>query len=239
MPRKSVWRLLMDVIVSPGEAFAEIAQRQGLTWVLPALLVLLSLAVYVVAAAPYLAQMAYKQLQTQASAMPPDQAKVVLQQAQQFTRPVFVMVSSSLSGAVIQVLVWLLVSGVLYFSILIAGADATYSAVWAVTPWLFIPEAARNLVTAVWVYVHRALLSYQGLSFLIATGDVRADARNPLFGVLQQVDLFNAWHAVLVYIALRRGLGLSRGSSLVVTVIYLAIMLAVSALPAFMAGMVG
>lgn len=237
--RTSVWQLLLDVIASPGRAFAEITRRQGTVWLLPAFIVLASLIIYLVVAAPYTAALAQKQLQAQLATLPPDQAETVAQQAQRFVSPVFIIVSGGLTGVVVQALIWLLVSGILYFGILLAGGDATYSAVWAVTPWLFIPEAVRNLVMALWVYMHKALLQYQGLSFLIASGDIQADSRNPLFGVLQQIDLFNAWHVVLVYIALRRGLGVSRGGALVVTVLYVAIMLGLSALPAVIAGVFG
>jgi len=238
-PHTSVWRLLLDVVANPARAFAVITRRQGTVWVLPALLILLSLVVYILIAAPYTAELAQKQLQTQLSTLPPEQAKMVSQQAQRFTRPMFIVVSGSITGTVVQVLIWLLASGILYFGILLSGADATYGGVWSITPWVFLPHAVRNLVLALWTYTHKTLLQYQGLSFLVATGDLQADSRNPLLGVLQQIDLFNVWHVVLVYLALRHGLKLSRGGALGVTIVYILIMLGLSAVPAAVAGIFG
>lgn len=227
----SVWQLLVDVIARPVSAFTEIARRQGVKWLLPAALVIITTLVALVVQAPYLAKEAAKQLQLQLATMPPDQAETVRAQAERLISPTALMISGSLSSVVILGLVWLLMSGTLYFLVLLAGGEATFGAAWAMTPWITLPFAFRNLLQAAWVYTQGSLLRYPGLTFLVATGDMTVDSRNPLFPILAQVDPFGVWYVILVYAALRGGFHMSRRAAVTLTLVYLAIMLGVSVLP--------
>lgn len=231
----SVWSLLIDLLVRPGHAFGQIVRWQGLRWLLPAVLVVIASVVLVVVSAPYAAEEARRMARVEAGTMPPEQAEMVLQQAERFSQPVVVAVSGAVSAVVVQVLIWLAISAILYFGVLIAGGEATYAAAWTVTPWLYIPFALGNTIQAIWVYFRQGLVRYQGLSALVATGDLQVDARNPLYGVLSQVEPFLAWHAFLVYWALRGGLKVSGRTAFWLTVVYLALRLGVSAVPAFIA----
>jgi len=199
------------------------------------MLVIITSVALVVVSAPYSAEEARRMLQVQAGTMPPEQAEAALQQAERFTQPLVIAISQGVSGVVVQVLVWLAVSAVLYFGVLIAGGEATYAAAWTVTPWLYIPFALRNAVAALWVYSRQGLVRYPGLSALVATGDLQVDSRNPLYAVLSQLDLFLAWHAFLAYWALRGGLKVSGRTAFWLTVVYLMLRLGVSAVPAFIA----
>ncbi len=233
----SVWQLLVDVITRPVPAFTAIARSQGVKWLLPAVLVIATTLVALFAQVPYLAEEALKQLQFQLAAMPPEQAEIVRAQAERFVSPAALMISGGLSSVVVLGLMWLLMSGVLYFLVLLAGGEATFGVAWAMTPWITLPFAVRNLVQAAWVYTQRGLLHYPGLTFLVATGDTVADTRNPLFPVLAQTDPFGLWYVVLVYAALRGGFNMSRRAAVILTVVYVAIMLGVSTLPVFVTRM--
>ncbi len=230
----SVWSLLVDVIARPVPAFEAIARWQGVKWLLPAILVIVTTLIALAVSAPYLAEEARRQLQVQLLTMPPEQAEMVRSQAERFMSPRFMLITGGLSAVVIQALLWLLTSGVLYFLALLAGGEVTYGAAWAMTPWLSLPAVARNVVSALWTYTQGALIRYSGLSALVATGDLTVDSRNPLVALLSQVDPFNLWHVVLVYAAVRGGFKMGRGAALVLTLVYAAIMLAVSVVPVFL-----
>ncbi len=227
----SLGQLFVDVIVKPVDAFAAIARAPGVKWLFPAALLILSSLLVLLVQAPYLAEEAQKQLQMQLATMPPDQAEVVRQQAGRLISPVALMVSGSLSAVVILGLMWLLMSGLLYFLAMLAGADVTFGVAWAMAPWITLPFVLRSLLEAAWVYVNHALLRYPGLTFLISTGNLATDTRNPLFPVLAQIDPFGIWYAILVYAALRGGFNLQRRTAVLLTLVYLAIMLGVSTLP--------
>ena len=233
----SVWSLLVDVVARPVPAFAAIARRQGVAWLLPAFLVIGTGLIALVVFAPYLAEEAKRQFQAQLLSMPPDQAEMVRAQAERFMSARFVAITGGLTSVIIQVLIWLLMSALLYVLALLGGGEVSYTAAWAMAPWLTLPSALRNILTAAWTYTQGALVKYPGLSSLVATGDLTVDQRNPLVALLAQVDPFNLWHVVLVYAAFRGGFKMGRGTALVLTIVYAAIMLGVSTLPVFLGRM--
>lgn len=235
----SVWSLLVDVIARPVPAFAAIARWQGVRWLLPALLVIVTALIALAVSTPYLAEEAKRQFQMQLLSMPPEQAEMVKTQAERFMTPQFLLLSGGLSAVVIQGLMWLLMAGVLYFLALLAGGEVTFGASWAMTPWLTVPFAVRNVVTAVWTYTQQALVTYTGLAALVATGDLTVDSRNPWVALLSQVDPFGLWHAVLVYAAFRGGFNMSRRAAIVLTCVYTALMLGLSTIPVFLGRLFG
>ena len=232
----SVWQLLVDVIVRPGHAFAQITRWQGARWVFPAIIVLLSVVVLIVIQAPFAAEEARRQLQTQLGTLPPDQAQTMMEQTARFTTPVFIMITGGLAAIVIQVLAWLLISAILYFAVLIGGGEATFGMAWSVTPWTVLPFALRNLIQAAWEYTHQEVMRYPGLSSLVATGNLDADRMNPLYALLAQIDPLTLWHGFLIYWALRKGLNVPARSAFVLTLVYGAIMLSLGMIPALIAG---
>ena len=234
-----VWYLLVDVIARPVPAFEAIARWQGVKWLLPALLVILTTVITLAVSAPYMVEEAKRQFQMQLLSMPPEQAEMVKAQAEQFMSPRFIMITGSLSAVVIQGLMWLLMAGALYFLALLAGGDVTFGAAWAMTPWLTLPFAVRNVVTAVWIYTQQSMITYSGLGALVATGDLAVDSRNPWVALLSQVDPFGLWHALLVYAAFRGGFNMSRRASLVLAGVYVVLMLGISTVPVFLGRIFG
>ncbi len=233
----SFWQILVDVIVRPTDAFAILARMQGVRWLFPAVLLIVANLFALFVGTPYLAEEAQRQFQLQLATLPPEQAEVVQQQAGRLVSPVALMISGSLSAVVILGLMWLLMSGILYFLVLVAGGEATFSVAWSLAPWITLPAVFRALLEAAWIYVHQELLQYPGLTFLINSGNLIADKRNPLFPVLAQIDPFAIWYAVLVYAALRGGFNLQRHTAVILTVVYLAIMLGISTVPVVVTNM--
>lgn len=238
-PCPSVVVLLRDAVVAPWEAFRAVATCHGVTWLVPALLVVGTGLIALAIQAPYAAAWARQQMEAQLPSLPPQQAELVRQQAEQFVRPTVVLVSGALTMVVVVALMWLLMAGLLYVLLLFAGFEGTFGQAWSVAIWTNLPFAVRNVVQAVWVYTHQALLHYPGLSRLVATGDVLVDQRNPLVAVLAQVDVPGLWHVLLVYWAWRGAWGASRRQAAILTTVYTLIMLLLPTVPVFLARWLG
>ena len=224
--------LLVGIIDRPRETLARVAASPRWRWVWPAALLAISLAVYLALAAPHLQAFARRAAMLQLGAMPAEQAAAAQAQMERFTAlPVVIgnVVISALLGTLIG---WVMAAGILYFSALLAGEDLEFGPVFAITPWLWLPFAARNLAQAAWIAWRGELVTAPGLSGLVATGDFLRDARSPVFALLSQVDLFAAWHLVLVYAGLRALTPMRAGKAATLTAIYAVISLAVRLIPA-------
>lgn len=200
---RSSLALLVSLVDRPSETLAEVAQNPRLRWVWPTILNLASIGLYMGLAAPYLVDAARKAMLLQISQMPPSQAEVVQAQMERFTSLPFVVGSGTISAVLGLFVAWVLAAAILYFGCLIAGEDLTFNTVMALVPWTWMPFALRGMVQAAWTAMRRELIQTPGLSALVSSGNPMADARNPMFAVLSQVDLFALWHLILIYAALR------------------------------------
>jgi hypothetical protein len=102
--------------------------------------------------------------------------------------------------------------------------------------WTRLPIAVYFLVQAVFMFVAQRAINTPGLSTLVATGDLMKDAQNPLFMLLGRLDPFWLWHLFLVVVGLSVAAQFSRVKSLVLTIIYVVVSLAITALPTLLVG---
>jgi len=230
--RSSSLSLLIDIIDRPTETLSQVAANPRWRWVWPTAINVLSIAVYLALAAPYLQEAARKAAMLQLSSMPAEQAAAAQEQIMRFTSMPVIVGSSAVTALVSMALGWVLAAGILYFGSLIAGEDLHFGSVFAIMPWAWLPFALRSFVQGAWIAWQGRLITTPGLSGLVATGDQMQDARNLVFTLLSQIDLFAAWHLVLIYAGLR-GLTRMRPSKAAwLTATYAAISLAVRLVPA-------
>ncbi len=214
------WSLLWDVLTAPRRAFEHLAEAPSRSWWLPALLALLLPIVQVAVSKDLLAEQAKKAALQQLSAMPPDQAEAARAAMTRFFQPAFILLTSSLSLVAALVTAWIFAMIILYFGIALLGRPVKAGVLWPAVAWSWLPLALRPLVQSAWVLYSGTLMVNQGLSFLVATGDPIQDSKNPLYMLASQVDLFNLWHLVLIYLLLRAVGKLGRGSAVFVLVVY-------------------
>ena len=125
----------------------------------------------------------------------------------------------------------------LYFSALIAGGDdMSFGSVFTVSSWTRLPLAIGLLVQAGYIAFSQQGIRFLGLAFLVATGDLMQDARNPLVSLLSRIDLFWLWHLFLVVIGLAVVARFGRGKSLILTLIYAVLVLGFAVLPSLLFG---
>jgi hypothetical protein len=127
-------------------------------------------------------------------------------------------------------------AAILYFGALVAGGEMEFGAVFMISTWTRLPMALYFLVQAVFMLVAQRAVNSPGLSALVATGDLLKDAQNPLFTLLGRLDPFWLWHLFLVVVGLSVVARFSRVKSLVLTIIYAALSLALMTLPTLLFG---
>jgi hypothetical protein len=172
--------------------------------------------------------------------MPADQAEAARAQAGQMVSMPVVLISGLVGGGIALIIGIVGQAALLYFGALIAGGEVDFGPVFTVSAWTRLPMALRSLVQAIFVAVSGRSPQMLGLAALAASGDMLEDARNPLVILLSQADLFWLWHLLLTVLGLAVVARFSRAKSVVLTVVYAVLSLAVVVLPAVLfAGMAG
>lgn len=238
--RESTWSLLIGLIDRPVRTFASLAAHPRWRWLAPLLLVvaafIISLALTGEQQVATATQQMRAQLAAQASQIPPEQMEQVQAQMARFTQPAIVLGAAAATGLLGLLLALLLASAVLYFSVLIGGSDVTFTTIWALAPWTWLPFALRDLVHGIYLRLTGETTPHPGFAGFVAQPGIAANASNPLYLTLAQVDLFALWHLVLVYSLLRGGVRVTRDKALALTLVYAAVSLAVRVLPGLLLG---
>jgi hypothetical protein len=232
-----VWQLLFGIIDRPTATFkAVLARRKWWMWAVPLVVVFVCMSAMMVVRAPYDAELADQQIQRQLASMPPDQAEAARASMETFTSLPFRLATSLITAALALIIGLLGQAAILYFGALVAGGEVDFGPVFTVSAWTRVPSAINFLVQAGFTLVAKRAIQAPGLSTLVATGDLINDARNPLFTLLGRIEPFWLWHLLLVVLGLAVVARFSRRKALVVTVIYVAVSLAISVLPSMLFG---
>jgi hypothetical protein len=227
--------LLASIVDRPTDALAQVTATPQRRWLLPTFLIILSIAVYLAFAAPYLQKATLEAARLQLNTMPADQAAAAEQQMARFTSLPMITGSTAVTALIGTLISWLVAAALLYFTTLISGEDITFGQMFSLAPWLWLPYALQGFVQAAWVAVQRGLILAPGLSGLVTTGNLVEDSRNLTFALLSRIDLFALWHVVLVYAGLRGLTRMGATKAVVLTVIYAALSLAVHLAPTLIA----
>jgi hypothetical protein len=234
----SSWQALAGIIDRPRSTLRAVGEQPRHRWLLPLILMIVGIACWSVVSAPYIAQEAAKQMQKQVATMSPEQAEAVQAQMETFASPVFLGVTTAVSRLLVNLLLWALFAGVLYFVGLVAGGEATYGQVFAIVSWGWVPYVLRDFVQAGYTFANGQLIKQSGLSALVATGNQAEDTANYLYAALAQADIFLLWHLLLIGLGLAALNRFGRGKTLFVVVIYLLIVLGVALIPSLIASFV-
>lgn len=235
---RPLWRLLFGLIDQPGATFKLVLARpRWRLWAVPLLILILAFAVVTVVSLPFAQELARQQAELSLAELPAAQAEAA-RATMDVSLSTPVLLASTLGFGIAALIVGLMAQATfLYFSALIAGGDdLNFGSVFTVSAWSRLPLALGLLVQAGYIGLSQQGVRYPGLSFLVATGDLMQDARNPLLPLLARLDLFWLWHLLLVAVGLAIVARFGRGKSLMLTLIYAALTLAFAALPSLLFG---
>jgi hypothetical protein len=232
-----LWQLLFGIIDKPTATFkAVLARRKWWMWAVPLLVLLLCLAVMTVVRSPYDLEMTRQQMQRQLDSMPAEQAEAARASMETFTSLPVRLAMGLITGIIFVLIGVVAQAAILYFGALVTGGEVEFGPVFTMSVWTRLPSAVYFLVQAGFMIVAKRAILAPGLSTLVATGDIMKDAQNPLFMLLGRVEPFWLWHLLLVVLGLSVVARFSRFKSLVLTIIYAALSLAITVIPSLLVG---
>lgn len=207
--------LSLGMIDRPGQAM-KAATEKPRSWLIPAILIVLSTVVLLYVSQPYAMKLADEQQQMMIERMAAQMSEEQMAQVRANVKPMTPQTYwlAGLGGAlVIAALGWAARGGVAHFTSMAMGGQSTWGPTYAVGVWSMIPYAVRSLLMTVYVLVNKGVMAHSGLSFLVAAEDTMKNARNWQYLALSLVDPFVLWHIILFGIGLVAATKLSKGKA--------------------------
>ncbi|MBN1218634.1 MAG: YIP1 family protein [Anaerolineae bacterium] len=219
---RSLWFHLFGIIDRPVSTFvAVLKRRKWTTWALPLAVVLIAFTLVTIFQTPYTTEFAREQAEKQLATLPEAQVEAARSVMAYTLSLPFMLAMSLLLGYLTIIIGTLVQAAFLYFGSLIwGGDDTTFGSVFTMTNWSRLPLAIAYLVQMGIILVTQSMLQYAGLSFFVGTGDMLADAKNPVYVLLANLDLFWLWHLLLAVWGLSVVARMSRGKSALLVIVY-------------------
>jgi hypothetical protein len=227
---RSLWFHLIGIIDRPVSTFEAVTkQRKWTNWTLPLIIVLITMTVVIVAQAPYTAEFAREQAETQLATMPEAQAEQA-RSVMETTTSVPFMIGMGLLFGYVAIIVGMVVESAFYYfgSVVMGGDDTNFGAVFTMNSWSRLPLAIGYLVQLGIILVTQNMITTPGLSYFVAGDDLMENAGNPIYVLLANIDLFWLWHLVLAILGLAVVTRMSRGKSTVLVILYAILALGIS-----------
>lgn len=239
---ESLLSLLLGMVDRPRRSLGQVLAFPRWKWAAPAVLTLLALVILLLVSARLLAEqaaqqqaLAFSEIEGQLGAMTDAQREEMRQQMTMLVSPPAIAGIALATRTVGLFVGWTIGAAILYFGLVVGGLEIGFGAMFAGYSWTTLPFVVRDLADAAFVVLTGSLRINPGLSYFVATGDVLADARNPLWVLTSQIDLFFLWHVVLVYALIRAAR--QRGGAFGLTLVYVLIYLALRVIPPVLAGL--
>lgn len=228
LERRGAVRLLWDMIVRPRSTLQFISEDGKRVWWVPAFLSVFLVALPVVARAPITAQQSreamsvvQEQFGERAS---PEELEQMEQTMSVVASPLITVVFPAAAGAVGRVVSWLVWAGTLYLAGMALGGRSTFSHMFRMVVWIWIPHALRDLLQAIYISVRDQAIRNPGLSGLVQRGQSVTEmitarpglGQQILSSVLSRVDLFLVWHLILLVIGVVVTMRLARRKAVLV-----------------------
>ncbi len=234
---RPLWQLFFGIIDRPVATFqAVVAQARWFIWAAPLIFFIVCLAVFLILQTPYSIELARQQAESQLASLPADQAEAARAGMETTLSLPFMLASGLGFGTMAMVAVILAQATFLYFTALVSGGETSFGAMFRMSVWSRMPMAIGALTQAGFMAVAGRMIQYPGLSFLVSSGDLLQDARNPLFVLLSGLDLFWLWHLILVVLGVAVAARFGRGKALLLTLLYAVLSLGISVLPTLLFG---
>lgn len=227
---RSLWFHLIGIIDRPVSTFEAVTtRRKWVNWALPLAIVLIALTLVTVAQAPYTAEFAREQAETQLATLSEAQAEQA-RSVMETTTSVPFMIAMGLIFGYLAIAVGMLIESAFYYfgSIITGGNDTNFGAVFTMNSWARLPMAIGYLVQLGIILITQSMITTPGLSFFVAGDDLMENAQNPIYVLLANLDLFWLWHLVLAVLGLAVVARMSRGKSTILVILYAVLSLGIS-----------
>jgi len=208
----------------PGAAMQGVAEKPR-TWLIVALLIVLGSVALLAASQTQQLALAAERTEQMLAALPEAQAEAVRQRpGGGVTTPQTYWIGGLVAIAM-GAIGWLTRGTLIHFGSMALGGVSAWGSSFAVGVWSLLPFFVRDIVQVIYVAVNGKVIEHQGLSFLVASGDMMQNARNLRYAALAQLDPFVLWHLVLltagIAVATRMGRGRAFALALLITAAFI------------------
>jgi len=166
-----------------------------------------------------------------------DQQSQYLESQQNQTNPIFLYGFPFLGGIGGYLIVFMLMSNILYLVLTLSGSRSSKTRIGNVVAWAMVPFGLREFVRFLNVGINKSFVENPGLSQLIDSGASGIMAY--LRGVLGNID---AWYLLFVAFLIIGSLevsGLNKKKTILATLIAIVVILLLQGLPSFLSSMFG
>jgi hypothetical protein len=237
-PRKRLeW--FFSILVKPAKTIKEIASEDRAAWLLP-LLVLTVLTLAIVLVSGPLRQQAILNappvLPPSFEYMTPEQQQQYLQAQASAAGDTQIYMFPMIGAATSLWVSWFVLGGILHLLLTMFGSRTNNTFAFNLAAWASVPFVIRLLVQIVAVLTARQLITSPGLSGFIAAD--ASGAAGFFRIVLSMVDLYLIWQVIILVIGAATITGLKYSKALAAVLISMVILLALAALPGFIASQI-
>lgn len=206
--KTNIAKRMVALFLRPGRFFTDLTAKQKPAWIMPLLVLSVSLALQIGVAGYLRAQAAAMgeiQLPQDWEWWTPEMQNNYMQAAQATQGPVFVYLIPLVGALSSLWLGWAVVSGLLHLISTLLGGRGSMNSAMNVVAWASLPFSLRDILRVVFMLTTNRIIASPGLS-----GFIQGSEPGMLFvaQLLSLVDVFFIWYAVLT------GIGLSINDNL-------------------------
>ena len=212
---------ILEVLLHPKRAFAEIAGETASSWLTPMLALSISSSLVVIVSGflkARAAAMGEIQLPPDWQYWTPDMQNNFMQAQQATQGATFVYIIPLLSALAGLWLGWLILSGLLHLGSTLMGGRGTMGSALNVVGWGGLPFLLRDVLRVVFILIVGHTIVSLGLSGF-AGGAVFMSK------ILSRVDIFVIWNAILLILGFGTADGLTRNKAILVVIVILVVIL--------------
>jgi len=233
--RRWRWDWIFPLFLRPRKTLTAVAEQDKGVWLLPLLLISLLVIFSVLASGP--ARLA--DLQMNSGEMPPDfewwspeQQQQYFDSLQQSQGPVNLYVFPIIGKLIGVWLVWFLTGSILHLILTLSGSRSSNISALNVVGWASLPFGLRGLIQGLAVLISKTSINAAGLSGFVGSESAGAEFISPLLAL---VDIYLIWHFILLLVAARPLSKLPRTRAWLAVLFTILILLALQAVPGFIA----
>jgi hypothetical protein len=237
--RATHFEWVLPTFLRPRHILREISQQERAVWLVPLLLLTALALLNVVVGGPVRADSTQSMTLSPETMQyyTPEQLAQFEQSANQSKGPLFIYVFPSVNATLGIWVSWLLLAGLLHFVLTLSGSRSSSIVTLNLTAWASLPLGLRSFIQAIYTLFTHHVVHNQGLS-----GFVSANAKGMEIywgAILGQIDIYLIWQVILLLIGIKISSKLAPGKALVATMASVLLIMAISALPAFVGSQLG
>jgi hypothetical protein len=238
--RSQPFKWLLGTFIKPARVMQEVANSDRATWLLPMVLLTILTIASVLIAGPLRREAAIRNAAAPPQHfqyMSPEQQQQWMAAQESMNGPAMTHLFPGVGAVVGLWLSWFLLAAILHLVLTLLGSRSTNTSIYNLTAWASLPFAIRLVVQIAAMLIVQRLITSPGISGFVAA----SASQVTLFfqSLLRMIDFYLFWQIALLLVGTAATSGLSRKKVFGGVIGSVILLLALSALPAFLAAQFG